>query len=146
MIKDNTYLTGELHILLKSQSGEILVDRVVKNLVVTAGKSIIATALNTGTLTPFSYMAVGSSTTAADIAQTALVAEAATRVVTSNSVITNVFTMVGTFNPGVNTGTIGEAGLFNAAAAGDMLARTTFSAFVKGATDTLAITWNITVG
>ena len=41
---------------------------------------------------------------------------------------------------------IAEAGIFNAGAAGTMLARATFTAINKGASDTLAITWTVTVG
>lgn len=52
---------------------------------------------------------------------------------------------VATFGPGVGTAAITEAGIFNAASAGTMLARTAFPVINKGALDTLTLTWKVTV-
>jgi hypothetical protein len=60
-------------------------------------------------------------------------------------VSTNTVTYVSTFAAGNATGTLVEAGLFNASVAGTMLARTTFTAIPKGAGDTLTITWVLTI-
>ena len=46
---------------------------------------------------------------------------------------------------GPGTGAITEAGLFDAASGGDMLARTVFSVVNKGASDSITITWTITI-
>lgn len=50
-----------------------------------------------------------------------------------------------TFNPGEGTGAVTEAGVFNAATAADMLCRTVFAVVNKAATDTMVITWTITL-
>jgi hypothetical protein len=52
---------------------------------------------------------------------------------------------VATFPAGTGTGAITEAGILNAASAGILLCRTTFSVINKGAADTLGITWTVTV-
>lgn len=47
---------------------------------------------------------------------------------------------------GDGTGAIREAGIFNSSGTGTMLAASTFSVINKGASDTLTITWTVTVG
>jgi hypothetical protein len=64
---------------------------------------------------------------------------------TSDTVAGAVVTYVATFGPGVGTGAIVEAGIFNAASSGTMLCRTVFSVVNKGADDAMTITWQITV-
>ena len=60
---------------------------------------------------------------------------------------TNVVTYVGDWAAGDGTNSaIAEAGIFNASSVGTMLARATFTAINKGASDTLKITWTVTVG
>jgi flavin-dependent dehydrogenase len=56
-----------------------------------------------------------------------------------------VVTHTSTFEAGDATGAITEAGIFNAASGGQMLARTVFPAVNKSSTDTLAITWVVTI-
>ena len=43
------------------------------------------------------------------------------------------------------TGAITEAGIFNASSSGTMLCRTVFSVVNKGASDSMTITWTVTV-
>ena len=52
---------------------------------------------------------------------------------------------VASWAAGDGTGAITEAGIFDAASAGDMLARTVFSVVNKGADDSMTITWTVTV-
>ena len=139
-------LTGRVHIVLTDSMGNIKVDRESNNLIVTVGKAFVASALITVPSISFLYMAVGTSTTAAAIGQTALVGTELARVATTNTNPTSVTTQfVGSFGSGVGTGTIEEAGLFSAASAGSMFSRYLTGTFTKGATDTLAVTWTITV-
>jgi hypothetical protein len=49
------------------------------------------------------------------------------------------------FAPGISTGGITEAGLFNDETAGIMVARTVFPVINKGPLDVLAIVWKITI-
>ena len=52
---------------------------------------------------------------------------------------------VASFGPGVDTGTLREAGLFSLTSGGTMFARQTFGDIVKAAGDTLVLTWQLTL-
>jgi len=49
------------------------------------------------------------------------------------------------FGAGEGTGSITEAGIFNASSSGTLLCRTVFSVVNKGASDSMTITWTVTV-
>jgi len=139
-------LTGRVHMVLTDSMGNIKVDRESDNLIVTVGKAFVASALITVPSISFLYMAVGTSTTSPALGQTALIGSELARVATTNTNPTSVTTQfVASFGSGVGTGTIEEAGLFSAASAGSMFSRYLTGTFAKGATDTLAVTWTITV-
>ena len=139
-------LTGRVHMVLTDSMGNIKVDRESDNLIVTVGKAFVASALITVPSISFLYMAVGTSATATALNQTALIGTELARVATTNTNPTSVTTQfVATFGAGVGTGNIEEAGLFSAASAGSMFSRYLTGTFAKGATDTLAVTWTITV-
>ena len=93
-----------------------------------------------------SHMAVGSSTTAAAAGQTDLVSILGSReALDSTAVSTNTVTYVSSFEAGDGTGAVTEAGIFNASSGGDMLCRTVFDVVNKQATDSMTITWTITL-
>lgn len=142
---DALKITGQVHLELKNEHGEVLETRVA-NTVVTAGKNVIAARmLAAPTKGAMSYMAVGSGTTAVSLTDTGLSVEVA-RVGLGSSVVAGaVLTYTATFNPGTATGTLSEAGIFNDPTIGDMLARTSFGVITKGALDTLTITWTVTI-
>jgi len=153
-MKDVTLKDGEFIQMIGMVKAEIHgADGVLKtvmefpNLVVTAGKNVIADRL--GKASPakgaMTHMAIGTDNTAPAAANTALGAEAARVALTSTTVTDNAVQYQATFGPGVGTGAITEAGMFNAASAGDMLCRTTFSVINKGANDTMTVTWTVTV-
>ena len=139
MINDNLRLTGALTISLNG-----VVVQETNNLVVTAGKNWVADRMNDAN-TVMTHMALGTSTTAAAAGQTALVAELDRNGLTSTTVSTNTVAYACTWAAGDGTGAITEAGLFDAASSGDMLARTVFSVVNKGASDSITITWTITI-
>jgi hypothetical protein len=143
---DGIEVKGQVHILLKDAQGNVKVDRVEKNLVVTAGLVLIARALAVDSFTAPSHMAVGTDNTAASAGQTALVAESARQALTSTTRTSNSVEYVGTFGAGVGTGTIEEAGVLNNSSGGTMLARFLTGTFVKAAGDVLILTWTITIG
>lgn len=146
MINDTIEVTGQLGIILTDENGHIKEERLHRNLVVTAGKAWIAARMKTdGIPNEMSHMAVGTGTTAAADGQTALVTEAA-RVTLASSVSGAVVTYTATFPAGTGTAALTEAGILNAASAGTMLCRTVFPVVNKGASDSLAITWTVTVG
>lgn len=147
MINDNFPIKGDLHIVVKdSKTGEVKVDRLEKNLVVTAGKEWIASRMVGTAANTMGYMAVGTDATAPAAGNTTLGAEVARVAVTSQTASTNTVTYVATFGAGVGTGALTEAGLFNANTAGTMLSRTTYSVINKGSGDEMTVTWVITVG
>lgn len=125
------------------QTGETLEERVIKNLVVTAGLAWIASRM-VGAPSTMSHMAVGSGNVAAVDADTALGAEITRVALTSATPVGAVVTYIAAYPAGVGTGAITEAGILNAAADGTLLARTVFPVVNKGANDAISITWVIT--
>ena len=150
LVKESVNATGKVAIVVRDALGKIKQEVVTHNLVVTAGLGFIASRMkDTGSPDQMSHMEVGTSSTAAAAGQTALVALVAssrTALTTAGGVVTaSAVEYVTTFGPGVGTGALTEAGIFNAASAGTMLCRTVFSVVNKGASDSMTITWTVTV-
>ena len=139
MINDNLALTGALTIEVNNE-----VVQETHNLVVTAGKNWVADRMN-NVNTVMTHMAVGTGTTAAAAGDTALGTQLDRNTLTSTTVANNTIEYACTWAAGDGTGAITEAGIFDAATGGDMLARTVFSVVNKGAADSMTITWTITV-
>jgi hypothetical protein len=146
-IDDGLSITGHVLVELFGENGELKETREVDNLVVTAGKNHIADALSSAPgQAAMGWMAVGTGSTAPAAGDTALGTEIDRNALTSRTDATNVVTYVGDWAAGDATNAaIAEAGIFNAASAGTMLARATFTAINKGASDTLKITWTVTI-
>ena len=140
MLHDDFKLIGDLTIAI---NGTVVQE--VDNLVVTAGKSFVASRMKDATATAMTHLAIGTGTTAAAVGNTALVTEATRQALTSTTVSTNEVAYVASFAAGTGTGAITEAGLLNAASGGTLLCRTVFSVVNKGADDSMTITWTITV-
>ena len=117
-----------------------------KNLIVNTGLNAILDRLVGTSEAVMSHMGLGSSSTAAAAGQTALVSQLGSREAIDSSTVTgSSVAYVCTFEAGDATGTITEAGIFNAASGGTMLCRSVFSSITKGANDSLNVTWTITV-
>jgi hypothetical protein len=144
MIRDGLKVTGAVEVTLFDKDGNIKEQRSIKNLVVTVGKEFIAARM-VGTPSVMSHMAIGSSNTAADIADTTLGTELGRVALSSSTSSGAVVTNTATFGAGVGTGAVVEAGTFNAGSAGVMLCRSVFPVVNKGADDGMSITWTITV-
>lgn len=121
------------------------------NLIVSAGKAQLALLAGDASATPFTYIAVGSSTTAPAVGQTALASEiaasgltraAATVSRTTTTVTNDTLTLSKTFTA-TGSVTVEEVGVFNDASAGTMLGRalTTTKSLVN--TETLTVTYNV---
>ncbi len=140
MINDNLKLKGRLNIAI---NGETVKE--VDNVVVTAGKGYVASRMKDATATAMSHMGIGTGSTAAGASDTALGSQSVRGALTSTTVSSNEVTYVATFAAGSGTGAITEAGIFNASSSGTMLCRTVFSVVNKGASDSMTITWTVTV-
>jgi len=149
MIQDKVKTTGELQIVLRDAEGNIKEQRTVPNLVVTIGKTVIASRLTGASTVVMSHMAIGTNAVAPVAANTTLGLEvAASRVALATAggvAASNQVTYTATFAAGVGTGAITEAGVFNAASAGSMLCRTVFGVVNKDAGDSLSIVWVVTI-
>ena len=139
MVNDNFNLTGALTIALNNE-----IVKEVPNLVVTSGKNWVAQRMN-NVNSVMTHMAVGTGTTQALAAQTALVSENDRNSLTSTTVTNNTIIYVATWAAGDATAALTEAGVFDAASGGDMLCRTKFSVVNKASADSMTITWTITV-
>ena len=103
----------------------------VENLVVTAGKAQLALLAGDASATPFTYLAVGTSSTAVAAGQTALQAEitdtglarAAGTVSRITTTVTNDTYKVTYTWTASGSKTVEEVGVFNAASSGTMLSR-----------------------
>jgi hypothetical protein len=137
---------GRLEVVLRGPDGKVKKKIETDNLIVTTGKNHIADQMSDQGENAMSHMAVGTGTTSPVVGDTTLETELDRNALTSKTQTTNTVKYIGDWAAGDGTGTITEAGIFNAAAAGVMLARSTFTAFVKGAGDTLQIQWVITYG
>lgn len=146
-MNDVLKITGCLDIELHDATGALVLSKHVPNLVVTAGKTVIADrlALASPAKTQMTHMAIGTGATAAATGDTTLGTENGRVALTSATPSTNTVVYVATFPAGTGTGTITEAGLLNAGSAGDLLCRSVFSAISKAAGDALTITWTVTV-
>jgi hypothetical protein len=142
--KETLKVTGQVSVVITGKDGQVKDQREIKNLVVTVGKEFIAGRM-VGTPTAMSHMAIGSGTTAADVADTTLESELGRVALGSASASGAVVTYTATFPPGTGTGAVTEAGTLNASSGGVMLCRTVFAVVNKGADDAMAITWAVTV-
>jgi hypothetical protein len=147
MIKDSVTATGKLSIVLTSDAGVVKEVREVPNLVVQTGLNFIASRMEGVSSAVMSHMAVGETNTTPSNGNTALLSEVAgsRTALTSTTVSTDAVTYTTTFGPGVGTGALVEAGIFNAASGGTMLCRTIYAVINKGAADTLTISWTVTI-
>jgi hypothetical protein len=124
----------------------------VRNLVTNAGFAGSAGRLNgSGAPAAFTYIAVGTGATAANVTDTTLQTESATSglsranstvslvtttVTNDTAQLTNTFTVTGTV-------AVTESGVLNAASTGTLLCRQVFSAINVVNGDSLAITWKV---
>jgi hypothetical protein len=145
MFKDKIGISGELRVSVLDGNGVLKEERIIPNLITTVGLGFIATRMDGTGSNVMSHMAVGTGTTAANAADTTLETESARVALDSSTPTAAVQVYVATFPAGTGTGALTEAGVLNAASVGLLLCRTVFSVINKGASDSMIITWTITV-
>jgi hypothetical protein len=158
-MRDSLKLSGEFH-FEQFRSGVLLDERHVRNLIVNGGFAAVAgLIIQTGSTSPFSYLAIGQSTQAAASTDTSLYLEisgtsggGARSLATLSRVTTDttndtaqlaktfLFTTTGTY-------AITEAGVFNTitTSSGTMLCRQTFTAINVVALDVLNLTYKLDI-
>ena len=144
MLNEVLKVTGKLDIIRTDKNNNVVEKIHVPNLVVNTGKTYIANRMinNSGMM---SHMAMGTGDTVADVLQTGLVTEIARVALTSSNNLNNIVTYVATFAPGVATGGLKEAAIFDASTGGAMLCRTVFNVINKNVDDTVTVSWAITI-
>jgi len=146
MINEGIKLRGDVALVLRDKDGNIKEQREQKNLVVSSGLNYIVSRMKDATATAMTHMALGSDSTAAAAGDTDLGSILGSReALDSTTVNSNAVTYVASFEAGEGTGSVVEAGIFNAASGGTMLCRVVFGTITKEADDTLQITWTITL-
>lgn len=131
-----------IHAVLRDEFGNIKQTVNVYNTVTTAGKAGIADQiLASPTLGKPTHMAIGTGTGGTTTLTTEIDRNALTSKTRSGAVVTT----VGDWAAADGTGAITEAGLFDASSSGNMWLYSSFSVINKGASDTLSISWTITI-
>lgn len=141
-------IKGYVDILHYNEEMELIEELHFENLVVTTGLQWIAGRLNVPIPAIMDYIAVGTDGTPPVLSDTGLAIEIyrAPVSVSGGAVSGNSIVFNQTIPAGSATGTLQEAGIFDLSSAGTMLSRVTYPVINKGPSDTIAITWTITIG
>jgi hypothetical protein len=142
---EGIYFNVNMHIQLFDESNELKDERFVHNAVTTAGKNAIADQiLAAPTLAKMGWMAIGTGSPAATLLGAEVARVAFDSKLRSGAVVTS----VATFPAGTGTGAITEAGTFDVVTANtvNMWMYTSFSVINKSASDSIVITWTLTIG
>ena len=144
-MNDGLKLRGDVALVLRDKHGNVKDERNIKNLIVDTGLNFICDRMKNDE-TAMTHMALGSGSTAATAGDTSLGSQLGSReALDSDTVSANTITYTSSFEAGDATGSVTEAGIFNAASGGTMLCRTVFAVVNKGADDSLSVTWTITL-
>jgi hypothetical protein len=164
-LSDNAMFLGHVELVAKDPDGNIKAYRQTDNIVTYVGKNCAAvrifgapsnatqgTACGGGVNT-MNWIAVGTGTAAEAATDTNMTAQTGarlqdtTRGLVNGTSVNPYVTLQQTFTPGAVT--IAEAGIFDASSASNgkthMFAHKTFTGIPMGATDTLTVTWRITL-
>jgi len=143
-------MSGHLKIEL---NGEIVVDK--HNTFTDVGDAHVADQLDASPgEAAMGWMSIGTGSTPFSVSSTTLNSEIDRNALTGGypeqqaGGSDNVVVYKATWAAGDGTGALVEAGIFNSSVtdAGTLLAASTFPVINKGASDTLTITWSVTVG
>lgn len=146
----NIKITGMCKLECRDTNGNLLWSDYGHNIITNAGKAQIALLASDGSAVPFSYLALGTSSTAEAASQTALVAEitdtglarhSATVSRTTTTVTNDTMRLTYTWTAS-GTKTIEEVGVFNDATTGTMLGRKLTGSRVINNTEQLTATYD----
>lgn len=130
--------------IIDKKTNKVILEK--HNRFVTSGLNAIAALLNGESNAIPTHIAVGTSTTAIDDSQTALVGTELARVAFDSHLRTgNSIELIATFGAGVGTGAWEEAGIFSADSAGIMFSRVLTGTYTKRANDVFEVHWTYTI-
>lgn len=143
-MENSIEVVGTIAMVLRDANGNVKEEKTVKNIVTNAGRAHIIDRLQGTSSAVADYIAIGTSSTSAAASDTTLGAEVARAQGTLSQPDAYIDRCVYTFAAGTGTGTITEAGRLNASSSGTLMGRQTFTGIVKGAGDSLQITYEFT--
>lgn len=159
---DNLRVTGEVHAILYDENNNIKQELHTTNTVVTDGLSYIAKRMFDDSVSPnvippeMAYMGIGTSDTPTPVDTSTihdLISSTHRQALTSVVIGASPYKSVvytcgfGENSPDLDTVSIKEMGIFNAASSGTMLCRTVFNTpIIKNRTDTLTVVWTVNIG
>ncbi len=142
-------LSGRYTAQLYGPDGELKQEVVGKNVVCTNGKEFLASFLYSAALAAATntckYLAIGSDSTAEAAANTALGTELSRHTGTVSYISNQIYQVKATFAAGSGTGSVYEYGLFSSSTGGTLISRDTEGLISKGASDTLTVTYQLTL-
>lgn len=150
-MKDTLKLKGLISLKVTDKDGNLKDERLIKNTITNAGLAQIALLAGDASAVPFTYLALGTGTTAAAATDTALETEssasgleraAATVSRVQTTVSNDTLQLAKTFTAGA-TAAITECGIFNDASTGTLLGRQVFSAVNVVSSDVLTVTYKV---
>ena len=141
---DIVKLIGSITLELFDAKGQLKTSRRVQNIVTNTGRQAIVDRLQGASPAVCDYVAIGTGVVAAAAADTTLGTEVARAQGTLSQPDAYTDRCVYTFPAGTGTGAITECGRLNAASTGTLMGRQVFSAVNKGASDSLAVTYDFT--
>jgi len=137
---------------LFSSIHEIKDERLIHNIVASTGlnvviKQILGSSGAGAQPDKFNWIGIGTSTNAESTNDTALGGEVGTRQQDTDPTFPALGQgqLVVTFGTANGTGNLSESGVFNSSNSTAMLFRSTFAAIAKGTSDSLQVTWDITI-
>jgi hypothetical protein len=133
---------GIVRLVITGPDGSVKADDTHENLVTNAGRQHLIDRLQGTSSAVADYIAIGTSSTAAAAGDTTLVAEVARAQGTLSQPDAHTDRCVYTFPAGTGTGTIREVGRLNASSGGTLMGRAVVADKIKGAGDTLTITYD----
>jgi hypothetical protein len=144
----NVKMHGAFTMTLVKENGEVETTH-KDNIIVNTGFDLIAKAVFNAADRPLAanQIAVGSGSVAAAVGNTTLGSQVGPRGTATYTYTpgSKIVTLSYEFGPGVSTGALTEAGIFNATTGGTMLDRVVFPVINKGANDTLTTTFTLTM-
>jgi len=148
-MEETTSLKGKFRIAVLGEDQKLKTYLEVPNTIMNAGKAVVSGLMLTDVgEDAFDYIAIGTSNTAPNATQSALIAEKYRVAGTGSQETTTVTDDTARLTSSIaitSSISVQEAGIFNSSSTGDMLARSTFSAVSVNNGDTINIGYDVKV-